>query len=312
MTNRSNLLIGPAQQLGPLQVWPLEWENLPVQEFEAPPFMKHLNFNEFDEGDGPTVDRIEVENPRNVPFIIPSGWILGGDLLQVRTVDSMEYIRPNSFSVINVSCVERGRWAAGSTSVNGGRAPLTVMATGWEFDESKGFWEMDKSSRASRVWQQVSRQESRTGSSRPTSSLKQIMEEDEKSEQIQSEISWAIETQLRIHPNQNGALISAEGSPLIMEFFSNPKAIKGTLKETIRAASFDVQIMKSDSMLRSEVERFIEEIRRMKIATTASKSWGYEMRVGTESLDTFMAVNRSERVLHLSTLNRGHRLLQGV
>ena len=99
------------------------------------------------------------------------------------------------------------------------------------------------------------------------------MEEDEKSEPIQTEISRAMETQLRIHPNQNGALISAEGSPLIVEFFSNPKAIKGTLRETIRAASFDVQIMKSDSMLQSEVERFIEEIRRMKITTTASESW---------------------------------------
>lgn len=132
------LRIGPSQQVGPLQVWPLIWEGLIAHNYKVPPIIEDIVFGEIEDEDGPTVDRIQVTNLTSDPLIIPSGWIFSANLWQDRTVNSMEYIEPHSTVGISVSCVEKSRWSVGANAIDGGRAPFSVIAAGWEFDSNSG------------------------------------------------------------------------------------------------------------------------------------------------------------------------------
>jgi hypothetical protein len=92
----NNLRIAPAQQIGPLQVWPLLWENLTSHQYKVSSSLDLLEFEEFEEEDGPVVNWIQVYNPTDNPILIPSGWVVSKDLLQERTLISAEYVEPHA------------------------------------------------------------------------------------------------------------------------------------------------------------------------------------------------------------------------
>jgi hypothetical protein len=307
----NNLRIGPSQQLGPLQVWPLIWDGMTVHDFRVPPLLDNLKFGEIDDGDGPIVDLIQVHNPTDDPFIIPSGWIISANLWQDRAVNSMEYIEPHATVAISVSCVEKARWSPESRSVDGGRAPFSVIAAGWNYDSVRGFWDLDKDSRQSRVWVQVTRQETRTGS-RPTNSLRQVMEEDSLSSQVQRTVVTEFKERILTYPNQNGVLVALDGQPLVSEFFSNPECLKKTLKETLKAVSFDATSSIRTNISSDEVRRFFLEIGNYKNHEIGSENWGTLFAGGSSELDIKVSANTNEEILHLSAINRNHRVLIGV
>jgi len=307
----NELRIGPAKQLGPLQVWPLIWEGLIAHNYKVPPNLDDLIFGEIEDEDGPMVDCIQLENPTDDPFIIPSGWIISANLWQDRTVNSMEYIEPHSTVAISVSCVEKARWSPESRSIDGGRAPFSVIAAGFEFDATKGFWSLDVATRQSKVWTQVSRQETRSGL-RPTNSLRQVMEEDSLKSEIQSSVFRELQESLISHPRQNGVLIALEGQPLVAEFFSNPNSLKSTLRETVIAASFDATSNSKMNIDSEEVRRFFLEFQNYKNIEIDSDQWGAMFAGGSQEIDTRVSVNKREEILHLSAINRNHRVLLEV
>ena len=307
----NELRIGPAKQLGPLQVWPLIWEGLIAHNYKVPPNLDDLIFGEIEDEDGPLVDCIQVENPTGDPFIIPSGWIISANLWQDRTVNSMEYIEPHATVAISVSCVEKARWSPELRSIDGGRAPFSVIAAGFEFDSNRGFWNLDQSTRQSRVWAQVSRQETRSGF-RPTNSLRQVMEEDSLESEIQYSVIRELRGDLISHPKQNGVLIALDGQPLVAEFFSNPISLKSTLRETVIAASFDATSVSNKKISSDEVKRFFLEFQNYKNVEIDSDHWGTMFAGGSQGVDTRVSVNKREEILHLSALNRNHRVLLEV
>ena len=307
----NELRIGPAKQLGPLQVWPLIWEGLVAHNYKVPPNLDDLIFGEIEDEDGPMVDCIQVENPTDDPFIIPSGWIISANLWQDRTVNSMEYIEPHSTVALSVSCVEKARWSPESRSIDGGRAPFSVIAAGFEYDSNKGFWNINRTTRQSRVWTQVSRQESRSGL-RPTNSLRQVMEEDSTKSDIQYSVTRELSRNLTSHPKQNGVLIALEGQPLVAEFYSNPNALQKTLRETVIAASFDATSNSETRISSEDVRRFFLEFQNYKNIEIDSDHWGTMFAGGSHSIDTRVSVNIREEILHLSAINRNHRVLLEV
>ena len=307
----NELRIGPAKQLGPLQVWPLIWESLIAHNYKVPPNLDDLVFGEIEDEDGPMVDCIQVENPTDDPFIIPSGWIISANLWQDRTLNSMEYIEPHSTVAISVSCVEKARWSQESRSINGGRAPFSVIAAGFEFDPNKGFWNLNRSTRQTRVWAQVTRQETRTGL-RPTNSLRQVMEEDSLKSDIQYSVFRELSGDLIAHPKQNGFLIALEGQPLVAEFYSNSNSLQSTLRETLIAASFDATSKSKLKISSEEVRRFFLEFQNYKNIEIDSDHWGAMFAGGSQEIDTHVSVNNREEILHLSAINRNHRVLLEV
>lgn len=307
----NNLRVAPAQQIGPLQVWPLLWESLTAHQYKVSSPLDHLEFAEFEEEDGPVVDWIQVHNPTNNPILIPSGWVISKDLLQERTLISAEYVEPHSTTAINVSCVEKGRWEETETIRPSVRAPISVMAAGFDFDSNKGMWILDPKTRQERVWNQIKQYENRSGA-RITNSLTQIMQEDSKILEVQKSVMKELHTNLNIYPKQNGVLIALDGQPLLSEFFSNPEGIRLTVRKTLLAASFDASSTTHRGISRERVLNFMDEVRATKIHPIQEESWGIHLSGGTESLDTHLTKSADERVMRVSTINRRHKVLLGI
>jgi hypothetical protein len=306
-----DIKIGKPQQFGPLEVWPLAWEGLSRASYKTPPIGTGLKFEEFDDGDGPRVSCIAVENLLDEDFLIPSGWIIGAELLQVRSFNNAELIPAGESVLVDVSCVERGRWSSGSNKVDGGRAPLSVMAAGWDFDRARGSWQVNKENRQSRVWNQVTRQENRSGT-RNTNSLEQIMREDAASDQNVSRVHNEIANRLRFHEGQNGALIAFEGEPLMMEFFSIQNSSKEVLKETLNSLAFDVDQFGFRATAKSHVDSFVRESGLGELHMLSEDDWAVLMAGGNEHIDTKATLDTQERVIHLTSINRSHRILMEV
>jgi hypothetical protein len=306
-----DLQIGKPQKVGPLEVWPLRWHGLSEQKYEGPPFTSELKFDEYDDGDGPRVGHITVQNLTENDFIIPSGWIVGADLLQVRSFNGLEYVPAGESIVANVSCVEKGRWADGSNRVDAGRAPISVLAAGWDYQPEIGQWVMNAAQRQSRVWNQVSRQESRNGI-RPTNSLEQVMREDSVSDSEVSRVQREIQSRFRASDGQNGMLVALEGEPLMLEVYSDEQASRKILGETLRSISFDSVGTTYRGLDKAQVQEFIQnsEVRGMHMLS--DDDWALLMAGGNERIDTRGAMARDGRLIQVTAINRNHRILLEV
>jgi hypothetical protein len=309
---RNDIKIASPQQIGPLQVWPLMWERLASHQRNLPVGINDLSFEEYEEEDvGPVINWIQVSNPTQSPIFIPAGLLISEGLLQDRILVAAEYIEAESSKTAMVSCVEKGRWEPSEIYRRTMRAPMSVMGAGFDFDSNKGLWVLDTKTRQERVWQQVESQEARSGE-RPTHSLAQIMQEDSETCDLQRNVIENMKENLKILPQQNGILIALNGEPLLSEFFSNSQEITRTVKKTILASSFDMTQVPRSQTVRSDVERFLDEVLSTKIKTLKDESWGVHLSGGTYNLDTHLTKDSGERLLRMSTLNRLHPALVGV
>lgn len=309
MTN--DIKIGRPQQIGPLEVWPLMWAGVSQSRYRTPPMGNELKFEEYDDGDGPRVSCIQVENLSDQDFLIPSGWIVGAELLQVRTFNRAELVPAGQTILADVTCVEKGRWASGKNRVDAGRAPVTVVASGWDFEHSSRTWKLNRETRQSRVWSQVSRQENRSGV-RATNSLEQIMREDSSSDLNLSRIHSEAKSRLSTYDGQNGALIAYEGEPLLMEFFSNEEAAKDILRETLSSLAFDLDQFQFRPTAKSHVEAFISQSGIEEMFMLSEDDWAFLMAGGDEHIDTKAILDSQRKVMHLTAIHRSHRLLMEV
>ena len=138
------------------------------------------------------------------------------------------------------------------------------------------------------------------------------MEEDSLKSEIQSSVFRELQESLISHPRQNGVLIALEGQPLVAEFFSNPNSLKSTLRETVIAASFDATSNSKMNIDSEEVRRFFLEFQNYKNIEIDSDQWGAMFAGGSQEIDTRVSVNKREEILHLSAINRNHRVLLEV
>jgi hypothetical protein len=305
------LFIKETQQIGPLHIWPLKVTGVSSHPYSVPPFGDKLIFSEYDDGDGGRVNVIEVHNPTDEDFMIPSGWIVGANLLQVRTFNHSELVKAGESILADVSCVEKGRWGDGQNQTDGGRAPFSVIGAGWDYDAERRLWVIDRNSRQSRVWSQVSRQESRSGV-RDTSSLQQIMMEDSEHAAVQSRVQQISRDTLKTYDEQNGFLVAVDGEPLLMEVFSDSRNIENTIQETIRGISFDIAHLDFEPALDSDVRRFVEEANLGGLSPTQIDDWVSQFAGGNHGVDTRATKDQDGLLIHSISLNRRHRILMEV
>ncbi len=306
-----NIFKNKSVQVGPLDIWPLRLEGLSRLKYEVPPAITSLDFRELEDEVGPCVESIEVGNPTDIPFIIPEGWIVGANLLQVRIFDRAAHINAHATIVASVSCVEKGRWSAGVNVVDGGRSPLTVSSAGWNFNSSRGIWEINQEERQSKIWSQITIQESKTGL-RPTHSLEQVMREDSSTSNVPRTIQNESESTFKTMRGQNGVLIGFEGEPLLLEMFSDPAALKKTIKQTLRSVSFDVDHLDLIALRESRIKDFIEEANIGRLQHLADEDWAILLSGGSSSINTQASMDVEGRFLHISAINRKHRILLEV
>lgn len=307
----NDLTIGKPKQIGPLEVWPLSWKGTSNVPYRMPPLTGELKFEEFDDGDGPRVSCIQVKNHSTHDFLIPSGWIVGAELLQVRSFNFAELVPAGQAILADVTCVEKGRWSSGVNRVDAGRAPISVITAGWDFHQESRTWRINRQTRQSRVWSQVSRQENRSGI-RDTNSLEQIMREDSVSDSNLANLHREIKSHLQSWEDQNGALIVFGGEPLLMEFFSNTKAFENILRETLNSLAFDLDHFRFRSVAQSHIEGFIRDSGLESMHMLSEDEWSLLMGGGNEKIDTKAILDRNKKVMNLTAINRSHRILLEV
>ena len=304
-------LMSNGYQLGPFQVFPIHLTNPSAHIYSTPPFKYGIEVAEVDLGDGPQVEMIQVLNKSHKDFLIPAGWVIGSNLLQVRTFVDSVYVAAHQSAYASVSCVEQSRWAEGSNPLDGGRAPLTVHTAGWEYIPGRNPWRLSHAERQVKVWEQVQRQESRRGM-RPTHNLSQVMAEDASGVDEISRIRTEVKRNYQHLPNQHGAVVTFDGEPLFMETYSDPDAAKRVIKATLNSLAFDTHssyfVETSPEIARS----FINEIQDIRLEHLSEHDWAILMSGGNGRMHTRASIATDGRELHSLTINKSHRLLQGV
>ena len=159
------LHVGAGEQLGPLTVFPV-WTDAPAARGIQMATPSHLHISELDE---PQVPKLLVWHDLDTDLLLLEGTLLVGGW-QTRVAASDVVVARGQQVVVDVRCVEQGRWGGGSSHGVGGQAPASVKAA------LRGGARRAATADQGEVWAKVSRLE-RSYGERPTSSLHQIISE---------------------------------------------------------------------------------------------------------------------------------------
>jgi hypothetical protein len=159
----------------------------------------------------PVVDELVVTNRGARPALVLEGELLEGGL-QHRVATRTVLVAAGASAVIEVRCVEQGRWSGGGQHVRGGgRAPVTVRAAGGQ----------------QQVWERVARY----GAS-PTQSLFDTTRD-------RVEAAKELVRDLRPCAFQTGVLLGVAGQPLLLEVFDSPRTLAKVWDGLLRAVAVD-------------------------------------------------------------------------
>jgi hypothetical protein len=163
------------------------------------------------------VQRLSVTNLGSRPALLLEGELLEGGW-QTRALACDLVIAPKDSAVVDVACVEHGRWHGAS-----GHARRARRVSGSVQHRLRG----RETSRQHEVWDSVARFEQATG---PTASgsfadhLDRLAPED---------------AAVRVLPGQTGVITGVAGWPVALELFGSPSALSAHLPGILDAARLD-------------------------------------------------------------------------
>jgi hypothetical protein len=175
----------------------------------------------------PKVQRIEAANMTNEKILVFEGLIFDG-LRQARMASSDQILEPGAKALLEVVCVEQGRWGDEFDGEVIQRAPLSVIASLRQGLQSTTSQRL--------VWSAVEKHQLRS-QSLATTSLKYIMDSYRNSQ------SWLPFHELKrfeLSKNTNGLAISVAGEPLLVEFFSSPSICGRQFKSIVESVLWDL------------------------------------------------------------------------
>jgi hypothetical protein len=220
--------IGVPTYLGGLTVFPA-WTDQPKPRralpTELPPGATITEV-----ADGPLVDELILANPTDIAFLILEGLLVSGGW-QHRVLTHSWLIGPKDQQVLEVRCVEQGRWqGAEGHAVDRRRAPISIR--GALRPPSSSTADGDGTPRADQgeVWSRVHRYETAHGSS-PTSSLVDVMDA--------VACSADVGAVPRALPGQRGVLVGVGGHPVILELFDHPRTLAAQLPRLVEGLLLD-------------------------------------------------------------------------
>jgi hypothetical protein len=153
------------EQVGPLDIWAL---HLPSERTltDKSIHIADVGMLNFIECEKPRIGNIIVSNQENAPAFLQEGLIIEG-LRQSRMLAFDYIIQPKSTEMINVFCVEEGRWSDEFDGDLIHRAPISVIAALREQPRDSTAEPFTFTQRS--VWRSVARHQSRTQSLETTS-----------------------------------------------------------------------------------------------------------------------------------------------
>ncbi|WP_219417777.1 ARPP-1 family domain-containing protein [Pseudonocardia nigra] len=181
------------------------------------------------------VGELVVTNTGLEPALVLEGELLEGGR-QHRVAARSVVVEPGRSAVLEVRCVEEGRWGGAGGHVRGGRrAPVRVRAATGQHE----------------VWDRVRRY----GDSATASLLETTRGADAQ--------AAALVRELRLLPFQSGVLIGIGGSPVLLEVFDSPLTLAQVWDGLLHAAAVDAVGRPAVTTPGRRARCFAEEVKRV-------------------------------------------------
>ena len=220
----------------------------PVWSSTAPAPRRYLTAKNADltiaERDGaPVVGELVVTNNSDAPVLLLAGDLLEGGW-QHRTVSESILIDAGMAAVVEVTCVERGRWSGGRRHDNRGRklSPSVRAAV----------VSIPRPTRQSGVWDRVSSYDRRFTASATESYVDHL---DNTTTAATTDLD-----ELRPLPGQVGVLIGIAGYPVFLELFDSPEALDANWLQILKSASLDAVGAPSIATPGRRARRFVQRL----------------------------------------------------
>ncbi|HTV99573.1 MAG TPA: DUF6569 family protein [Streptosporangiaceae bacterium] len=286
MITTPDLHVGHAVTLGPVTVFPVWTDATPLRGITTGTAAR-VDVTELPSC--PSVARLTVTNVGSTPALMLEGELLEGGW-QTRTLSCDLLLAPQDSAVVEVACVEQGRWHG-----TDGHARRARRVSASVQHKLRG----DETGRQHEVWESVARLEHAAG---PTVSTSFADHLDRLPDQGAA---------VRLLPGQTGVIVGIAGWPVTLELFGSPAALSAHLAGILDAARLD-------ALLAGPAEPVpARRARRFAAALSGLPLESAPVRAGDGHAVTASAVGLAARglaapggtLVHLSALNLRHKLI---
>lgn len=186
--------------------------------------------------DSAVVGELVITNTGRRPALVLEGELLEGGR-QHRLAARSVLVGAGSSQVLDVRCVEQGRWSGGSGHARyGRRAPLSVRAA-----ESQDV-----------TWERVHRFEQRYGATATSSLLDATRSAECAAARLVGDV--------RPLPYQSGVLLCLAGQPVYLEVYDSPRTLTNVWGALLQAAALDARHMPAVPTPGRRARRFLDRV----------------------------------------------------
>jgi hypothetical protein len=281
-----DLHVGHGAAAGPVTVFPVWADAAPLRGVTTGTAAR-VDVSELP--DGADVQHLSVTNLGNRPALLLEGELLEGGW-QTRALACDLLIAPNDSAVVDVVCVERGRWHGAA-----GHARRARRVSGSVQHRLRG----RETSRQHEVWDCVARFEQATG---PTASgsfadhLDRLAPED---------------AAVHVLPGQTGVITGVAGWPVALELFGSPSALGAHLPGILDSARLDALLAgHAEPVPGRRARRFAAALSALPLEPApAHAGCGQAVTAGGAHLAARGIAAADGILAHLSALNLRHNLI---
>lgn len=230
------------------------------------------------------VSELVLTNSGNRPALVLEGELLEGGQ-QHRVAARSALVDAGDAFVLDVRCVEEGRWhGAGGHARGGRRAPVGVRAAQDQV----------------RVWNRVRRYEQQYDSSGTHSLL-------DATRRVEARAAAAVTDLRRPLPFQAGVLVGIGGQPLLLETYDSPVTFAHAWDALLRSVALDAAAAAPVSTPGRQARRFLERLEGVHLSgSPAGLATGITGRSPYVDLDGLVW---RDRAVHAVAVNPRHELV---
>ena len=235
-----------------------------------------------------TVGSLVVQNHNSLPVLVFEGQVLEGGW-QNRMVAKSQVLAARSSSLVDVVCVEEGRWGGGRDHTASGRRASARVRSGLRTDRD----------RQSTVWDRVREYEGSLGATATGSFT-------DHADRLDDRIGH-LTGGARALPGQIGLLVAVSGQPVFAELFADHDTLVCEFDSIIRAAGMDALGRADVKTPARRARRFVERASQVRVEEKGPAGLGRTL-AGADQYAQISGVSWDGADAHVVLTNPRHEL----
>ena len=244
---------------------------------------------------GPSVPGLVATYAGTKPALVLEGYLFEGGW-QHRMAVSSVLLAPGQPSVVEVACVEHGRWGGAQRQAARGRRATPFVRSGASIPP-------DGQDRQGEVWRRV---ETYVGRARGNATGSLVGHLDD----VESDVRRTT-AGLRPLAGQAGVVIGIAGQPVMVEVFDDPRTLREQFDSIIAAAGLDALGQPEVATPARRARRLVERLEAVQLMPCGPAGVGTRLEARNEYVDA-SALTWRARTIHLRATNVRHPMLMGV